>query len=86
MELIKTTNVSKKNTFHPKIASKNRAIKDFLTLEIGIASFFHPKYTSLFVVFSILSLEKVSINSILKLSLNEPISLNIKFKNFKCAF
>ena len=56
----KTTNVSKKNKSHPKIVSKNLAIFDFLNCEIGIASFFQPKWTSLFAVLIKLSLVKVS--------------------------
>jgi hypothetical protein len=32
----------KKTINQPKTASKNLAIKDFLILEVGIASFFQP--------------------------------------------
>ena len=56
--MFKTTNVSKKNNIHPKNLSKNLEISDFLDCKTGIASFFQPKWTSLFAVLSKLSLLK----------------------------
>ena len=48
---LKTTNVSKNNNINQK-KSKTLAIIDFLVCVIGIASFFQPKWTSLFAVFN----------------------------------
>ena len=45
--------------------SKNFVIKDFLTNETGIASFFQPKWTSLLIVSNIFSSEGVSKTSVL---------------------
>tara|TARA_B100001057_G_C22037174_1_gene639470 strand:+ start:270 stop:488 length:219 start_codon:yes stop_codon:yes gene_type:complete len=59
--LFKTTNVSEKNNNYSKIKSKNLAIMDFWNCDVGIASFFQPKLTSLLTEFNIFSLDKLSL-------------------------